>query len=143
MTKKISQEIIAVNQANARIINIYCRWVKNKGMNYNEFLIYYTLLENKQTQKQLSLRTHLIKQTVNNIIKQMEAEGYVVFEDNPDAYREKYVVLTEKGNERAHEIADALIEVENKAVKKIGKEKLKQLAEISVLFGDVLEEEMK
>ena len=56
MKNQISKEIATINQANARVINLYCGWVKSKGMNYNEFLIYYVLLEGNKTQKELSLQ---------------------------------------------------------------------------------------
>jgi DNA-binding MarR family transcriptional regulator len=143
MRNQISKEIATINQANARIINLYCEWVKSKGMNYNEFLIYYVLLEGNKTQKELSLRTHLIKQTVNNIVKTMLLDGYVILQDNPVDGREKYVVLTEKGNKKAHLVADELIEIENRVVEKMGKEVVQQLGNLSILFGNILEEEMK
>ena len=69
--EKISQSIADINQANSRVINLYCEWVKAKGL-------LYILLEGNKTQKQLSLRTHLIKQTVNNIVKSMMEDGFVV-----------------------------------------------------------------
>lgn len=142
MAEKIAEEIARINQANARVINLYCAWVKKKGMNYNEFLMYYTLLEGKKTQKQLSERTHLIKQTVNNIVKQMESQGYVRFEDSTENYKEKYVVLTEKGFQKAHAVADELITIENSTVARMGKDRIELLGSLSVLFGNMLEEEM-
>lgn len=140
--KKISQSIAELNQANAGITNLYCAWVKAKGMNYNEFLVYYVLLEGSRTQKQLSLRTHLIKQTINNIVKTMLENGFVTLKENPDNYREKYVELTEEGRKKAHEIADELIEIENRAVERMGEEKVKELGNLSRLFGDILKDEM-
>ncbi len=143
MKNQISQEIKNINQANSKIINLYCAWVKSKGMNYNEFLIYYVLLEGNKTQKELSLRTHLIKQTVNNIVKNMILYGDVKFENHPNNYKEKYVVLTEKGKKKAHLVADELIKIENKTVNRMGVDKMQQLGDLSALFGNLLEEEMK
>ncbi len=141
--EKIAQSIADINQANSRVTNLYCEWVKAKGMNYNEFLMYYILLEGNKTQKQLSLRTHLIKQTVNHIVKSMMEDGFVVLKENPENYREKYVELTEEGRKKAHEVADELIEIENRAVEKMGEEKIRELGNLSRLFGDILKDEMK
>ena len=143
MSKNISNEISLINQTNARIINLYCEWVKKRDMNYNEFLMYYILLEGSRTQKELSLRSHLIKQTVNNIIRSMMHDGYVVLKENPNNYREKIVELTEKGKEKAHQVVDEMIEIENRAVKRFGEDEIKKFGEYDVRFAKILEEEMK
>ncbi len=141
--EKIYQSIAEFNEASSQVVSLYCEWVKSKGMNYNEFLMYYILLEGNKTQKQLSMRTHLIKQTVNNIVKSMLENGFVILKENPDNYKEKYVELTEKGRKKAHEVADEIIEIENRTVRKMGEDKIQQLVSLSQMFGDILKEEMK
>ena len=141
--EEIDQEIVNINQVNAHIINLYCKWVKDKGINYHTFLVYYALLERKMTQKELSLRTHLIKQTINNIVKQMLERKEIYFEDIPNNKKEKYVVLTKKGEKAAHQVTDDLIEVEHRVVTKVGKEKLQELYTLSQIFDRAMEEEME
>lgn len=143
MTKQISKQMQQINQANARILNLYCAWVKTKGINYNEFLMYYILLEGAKTQKELSLRSHLIKQTVNNIIQSMKEKGYVVFHEDQDNHKKKLVVLTQEGEKKAHEITDELIDIENRVVEKLGEKQLAQFIALSNALANTLEEEMK
>lgn len=143
MTKQISKQMQQINQANARILNLYCAWVKTKGINYNEFLMYYILLEGAKTQKELSLRSHLIKQTVNNIIQSMKENGYVVFHEDQDNHKKKLVVLTQEGEKKAHEITDELIDIENRVVEKLGEKQLAQFIALSHALANTLEEEMK
>ena len=76
-------------------------------------------------------------------MKSMMEDGFVVLKENPENYREKYVELTEEGRKKAHEVADELIEIENRVVEKMGEEKVRELGNLSWLFGDILKDEMK
>lgn len=143
MTIQTIEEIQQINEVNSRIVSLYCAYTKQKGIHYNEFLMYYILLEGKKTQKELSQRTHLIKQTVNNIIQAMKQEGYVDFQEVPHNNKQKYVVLTILGETKAHEIIDSVLEIEKRCVDKMGKENLEQLIRLSNQFANTLKEEMK
>lgn len=132
-----------LNQANSRVITLYCEWCKNKGINYHTFIVIYALYEKDgRTQKELSQRTHLIKQTINNIIKSLDAEGYLRIENSKDNYKEKLISLNEKGKKYAKEVLNELLEIESKVTKEMSEEKIQEMADLSNQFGDLLQKYM-
>lgn len=132
-----------LNQANSRIITLYCEWCKNKGLNYHTFIVLYALYEQDgRTQKELSSRTHLIKQTVNNIIKSLDNEGYLTIQTSSTNYKEKQISLNPKGKKYAKEVLNELLEIENKVTKQMSEKRIEEMAELSQEFGDLLQKYM-
>lgn len=133
-----------LNAANSRIINLYCQWVKKKGINYNTFLVLYVLYASDGvSQKYLSSRCHIIKQTVNNIVKSLDEAGYLKVETSSNNYKEQSITLNTKGKKYAKSILSELLEIEEHVVTRFGKENISQMAELSIQFGDLLQKEMQ
>lgn len=142
--EKINEYISQINHVNAKIINLYEQWVKQKGIQYSHFLVLYALIEEeKMTQKQIGERCHLIKQTVNAIVKSLQAEEYITLEKSENNKKEKWISLTDKGNAYAHSIIDDLFLIEESVSKRVGKQQLETMIEINHQFKDILEDEMK
>lgn len=132
-----------LNQANSRIITLYCEWCKKKGLNYHTFIVIYALYEKDgRTQKELSARTHLIKQTINNIVKSLDSDGYLTIKNSPDNYKEKLISLNEKGKKYAKGVLNELLEIEAKVTKEMSEEKIQEMADLSKQFGDLLQKYM-
>ena len=142
-TRQVNPAIDAVNQANARVMNLYERWVRGRGLPYHQFLVLYALVEGGSLpQKELAERTHLSKQTVSNLVAALEREGYAERQGSPDSGREKLVALTDAGERFAHATIDELLDVEERVVRRVGTERMTQLANLATAFGDALVAEL-
>lgn len=133
-----------LNQANSRIITLYCDWCKKKGLNYHTFIVLYALYEKDgRTQKELSSRTHLIKQTINNIVKALDSEGYLIIRSSEDNYKEKCISLNEKGRKYADGVLKELLKIEDAVIKEMGEKKIQEMADLSKHFGNLLQKNMQ
>ena len=102
-------------------MNVYENLAKKYGLNYNSLMVLYTLYEiDVCTQKTVSQRYLIPKQTVHSILKEFEKKGYIYFEPYPGSKREKIIKLTHEG----HIFADTIIEkvnyIEEKTMENIG-----------------------
>lgn len=142
--KQTNSYIKEINEITAQIIELYESWAKQKNIQYSHFLVLYVLIEQeKVTQKQLSERCHLIKQTVNVITKNLLNEGYISFEQSPDNKKEKLITLTRTGYLYAHSVVDELLEIEEAVAEKAGTETLQLLISSNRTFKEILQKEME
>lgn len=103
----------------SRIENFVEIWIKQQGLSYNTFAIFYTLAKKTTcTQKQIADEWFLPKQTVFSICKTLVCDGLLVMQDNPKDKRERLLSLTEKGKayaiplvKQADEFADKIFEI--------------------------------
>ena len=94
-------------QANA----LYSLWSASKDVNYYLLFVLYTLDDQKSiTQKKICTCTGLTKQTVNNVIRLLKKDGYVMLSPGINDRREKQVSLTEKGIAYSQELLTPLKE---------------------------------
>lgn len=141
--KKPDRYIQKINQNNAEITELYEQWAKQKGIQYSHFLVLYALVENDNiTQKQISERTHLIKQTVNVIIQSFQKKGYITLAQDTDNRKEKRIFLTDEGKVFAHSIIDEILTLEEKVAEQMGSQALQQMANVTELFKETLQKEM-
>ena len=127
------KEIRRIMHALSVMDNAYCRWAKIQGIKDNTLNVIYALNDGEyHSQKQLCAETMLPKTTINTIVKECEADGYVVLQ-LPDGHgREKQICLTEKGRQFADRVLKCVYEMEDKAMENT-------LAKYSDEFIDVLE----
>ncbi len=78
---------------------LYDEYAKKNGLLMKTFLVLNALYYSKDgmTQKEITERIYQSKQTVNLIIKNLLAGGYVTVDENPKNKRNKLVALTESG----------------------------------------------
>lgn len=97
--------------------DLYSDYAKRSGLPDCAFWIFYTLYENSDayTQKDLSEKWSLSRQTVNSALKKLESERLVELVPLPGQKKNKQIVLTEAGYTLAQKIAVPVIEAEKNA----------------------------
>ena len=122
--------------------SIYEKWAKCRGISYCELLFCLSLEEGICRQKDICRQWALAKQTVNTILKNFMARGFVSLVPSGDDRRNKEIVLTKSGREFVGEIAGSLHEYEHRVWEKMGLEKTKALLEYTALYNQLFQEEI-
>ncbi len=115
---------------------VYEEWAKAHGLSVNSLLVLCAVHDGREgcTQKKISQRWLIPKQTVNMVFKDFERRGLVWLSPMPEDKRNKAIRFTKAGNEYADSIISELRKAELSAVEKIGIERMKQLNESMALF---------
>lgn len=95
------------------------------------------------TQKRIAEYTSLPKQTVNSVIRALQAEGYITLTPGSGDRREKVVVLTEQGRAYSKELVAPLQELEERVFAIMGPQRVRQMIETIELCNTIFEREMK
>ena len=128
-----------VNRSVIRYRGFYARWAALHRLNYHEMLVLYTINESGFcTQKQLCDDYLLPRQTIHNVISRMRRASLLCVSPEHSRGREKAFVLTEDGRQYAAPLMQDLNAVENTAIKALGTDNLKQLAELLNSYRDAL-----
>ncbi|HES5971069.1 TPA: MarR family transcriptional regulator, partial [Streptococcus pyogenes] len=90
------------------------------------------------TQKKISQRWLVPKQTVNMILKDFEKQGLVELSPMRTDKRRKTICFTPKGKEYAKTILSKLRKVEMNAIDEMGIERMKRFNEDAALFVKLL-----
>ena len=101
---------------------MYDDWAREQGLSSNSVWILYSLYEAKEscTQKSISQMWSIPKQTINTILKEFSANGYIELSTDQEDKRNKLIVLTPKGNAYAGKIIEALHKRELFATERMG-----------------------
>lgn len=100
-----------------RIDGLYDQWAKRTGETGNSLGVFYALGSGEPyTQKQLSEQFLIPKQTLNSIVKDCVAKGYIRLTPSPENHREKLLCLTEAGQEYIDRFLAPLLAIEQYAV---------------------------
>lgn len=141
---KIREQIKLVNTVLSGTLDLYRIWAKQHGLNYNAFVILYTLDDYKScTQKQICDWWALPKQTVHGILMDFEQKGYITITANAENKRERLILFTENGRAFASSILDRLHEMEENAMEKLGCELRNQLVACNTKYYELLKEELE
>ena len=109
----IRRVMIAVN----RIDGAYYRFSKDLGLKSNTLDLLYALDDGRfHSQKQICEEWLIPKTTLNTIIKECEAFGYVVLQAVPGQKRERRICLTPSGRALAREKLAELYAAESEAM---------------------------
>ena len=122
------------------ISGFYNEYAKSVGLTYASLEVLGIIWEeNNCTQKTITQKTCLPKQTVNAIIKIFNNNEIIerLVESSSDK-RNKIIVLTEKGKKYADDIMSKVREVEYKALDSLGEKKCEELVKIVALYRDSL-----
>lgn len=120
---------------------VYEEWAKAQGVSVNSLLVLSAVYERMEdcTQKKISQRWRIPKQTVNAVLKDFERKGYVELLPMKEDERNKLIRFTSKGKEYADVIISKLRKVELFVSEKMGTWRMEQLNEnitmFVVLFG--------
>ena len=115
---------------------MYDEWAREQGLSSNSALILYSLYEAKEncTQKSISQMWSIPKQTVNTILKEFSANGYIELVTDKEDKRNKLVILTPEGNAYAGKIVEALHKRELYAIDRMGLENITRMNDDTELF---------
>ncbi len=115
---------------------VYEEWAKAHGLSVNSLLVLCAIYDGGEdcTQKKISQRWMIPKQTVNMVFKEFERKGFVELFFLPEDKRNKVIRLTRAGKEYADTIISELRRAELAAVEEIGVERMQQLNENMALF---------
>lgn len=115
---------------------IYDDRAKEQGLSSSSALILYSLYEAKEkcTQKSISQMWSIPKQTVNTILKDFSANGYIELSTDKEDKRNKLIVLTPEGKAYAGKIVEALHKRELFAIDRMGLENITRMNDDTELF---------
>ncbi len=81
------------------------------------------------------------KQTINSAAKKLIEGGYIDIAPSPDNYREKYLMLTEKGKFLAMRTVGKMFEAEKNAFSRISEEEQEEIIRLCTKHYELLKEE--
>ena len=115
---------------------IYEEWSKAHGLSSNELLFLYSLYEddNECTQRNISQRWFIPKQTVNTILKDFERKGFVELFSSAYDKRNKLIKLTPEGKEYAKGIIEELRAKELHVMHELGTIRVREMNDSQELF---------
>lgn len=118
---------------------VYEKWAKAYGLSINSLLVLSSIHEGTEdcTQKKLSQRWLIPKQTINMILKDFEEKGLVELFPMKEDKRNKLIRFTAKGKEYADTIISNLRKIELFVVEEMGIERMKQLNDNTTLFVEL------
>ncbi len=119
--------------------NIYELWAKAHGLSKNGLLVLYAINEgeNNCTQKKISERWLIPKQTVNMILRDFEARGFVKLSPMSKDKRNKIIKLTVAGKKYADTIVSELHKAELFAIEEMGIERMRRFNNDMTMFVDL------
>ena len=115
---------------------MYAEWAKARGLSVNSLLVLSALHEGAEdcTQRKISRRWLIPKQTVNMVLKDLEEKNFVKLMPMKDDKRNKTISLTTAGREYADSIISELRKAELSVVAAMGDERMTRLNEETALF---------
>lgn len=106
-----------------RIDGLYDQWARSVGETGNTLSLFYALCSGKPyTQKRISEEFLIPKQTLNSIVKDYTAKGYIRLESSQENHREKYLCLTDEGKKFSEPFLSELSRIERAAVEAMTQE---------------------
>ena len=119
-------------------------WAASKNINYYLLFVLYALDgQEAMTQKKICICTGLTKQTVNSVIRSLKEDGYIQLSPGSGDRREKQIALTEKGQAYSRERLAPLQELEQRVIRSMGSDRVRQMVEDITVFSTMLEKEME
>ena len=83
------------------------------------------------------------KQTINNLIRALQAKGYLTLAPNASNRQERILTLTESGLRYAESILLPLLALEESAICAMGAEAVRQMVDMALRYGAILEKAMR
>ena len=105
--------IIAIN----KIDGSYYFYARKLGVKENTLALLYELDDgHPHSQKQISEDWQIPKTTINTIVKELINDGYAILLPEENS-REKTILLTERGQQYAHDLLEKIYSAEQEALK--------------------------
>ncbi len=135
------QQMDMINIHIGKITKLYHECAKLHGISYNTMMILLALRQYQScTQKQIAEEWGMPKQSVNTIIKKLQAEQYIEFAQGRNN-KEKLVIFTDKGNAYADSVLESILDMEVRILQRIGEEDSRKLEQTTEKFAQFFQEE--
>lgn len=118
---------------------VYEEWAKSHGMSVNSLLVLSAIHEGRNdcTQRKISQRWMIPKQTINMILKEFERKGLVELLPMQEDKRNKLIQFTPAGDEYADGIISKLRKAELYVIEEMGIGRMKLLNDNMALFVEL------
>lgn len=128
-----------VNRAIVECRDVYAQWSKRHGISYNKMLVYYTIREyGFCTQKMICDHYLLPRQTIHNVFLSMRSDGILAECADKGRGKEKVFELTEKGRAEAETLLKSIGQVEERAARQMGAERIREMTALFREYDCVL-----
>ena len=129
-----------LNVAFNRVRGAYALWAKENQVGYHEMMVLYALQEGScHTQRQICDQYLLPKQTINNIISFLQAQGYLKLVSDTADRREKRLALTVSGQQYTDQLLMPLRRIEEAMLLQMNPDELQKMADMVLRYGQILE----
>ena len=132
-----------VNIYSCKINLLYGEWAKRKGLSLYSMMVLEAVAQSQPcTQKQISEEWLLPKQTVNAVIKEMQAKNVVRLSPGRNQ-KEKLVSFTDTGMHTYLEMMASTNQLENRIVEEIGENECLAVLHAIQSYADIFEKELQ
>lgn len=129
------QQIREFNKLFYKINGLYVRFENARGINSSLHKVLHALyISDLRTQKDIMQSYEMPKQTINNVIANLQKQALVEFCASKNDKREKILTLTQRGREYAKEFLAEYAAFEKKVYQRLGARKFAKLTEIYAEF---------
>lgn len=144
MCREPSMPVVEFNQAQKENDINYRNYAKSAGLTDTAFWILYSIAERETpyTQKELCTSWFFPVQTVNSALKDLVRRGILRLEPVPGNRKNKSIALTAEGNALVCRVIMPLIEAEQRAFERMGKEEYDRFLEMTHRHVTFLKEEI-
>lgn len=123
---------------------LYDRWARKHGLNYNELFTIYVLATTPGcTPSHIADFLSLSKQTVNSLLGRLEKRGMIHREPSLVDRRSCLVLLSEEGGLWAEKILGELNEIEHRVFDTFTQDELEMMVEMNARLTDGFSAEMQ
>lgn len=131
-----SEELKENNRLYREMEGLYHELCVKIGLSDSAFLILYSIVEigGNCSQREIADRYCISRKTVNSSVKKLEAEGYVTLESGEG--RDKYIILTERGEQMAREKIFPVMEVEDSAFLEMEPDERRELLRLNAKYAE-------
>jgi DNA-binding MarR family transcriptional regulator len=139
---ELSRQVAEYCSYKGILANLYADFAKDAGLSYfSLYVLYFIYTEGETcTQKAISKKTFLPKQTVNAIITAFLKQKMISLTETQDDRRVKFIRLTNSGKRFADKIIPKLINAELDAMGKLAVVQRTAFLETTKLYGEYFQE---
>lgn len=137
MNHILSEDLKENNRLYREMDGLYHELCVKIGLSDSAFLILYSIVETKGkcSQKEIADRCCISRKTINSSVKNLEAKEYIMLEKRKG--RDKYIVLTERGEKLIKEKIIPIMEMEERTFLEMGEEERKEMLRLNEKYVEV------
>ncbi len=121
-----------------KIDGYYADFAKKSKVKAKLLWVLYALNDGQEhTQKEISVTWEIPRTTVNTVVKELKAQGYVVLSPIKGEKREMLVSLTESGKHYAEEKLAEIYDIEDRAFSNLSDDNKKVIEHMNILLDEL------